>query len=74
MKEAVREEAGRTARVLLASYAMASEAMNIKSLNAVILASPRKRIEQSVGRVLRERPTERKVPPVIIDVVDSHGV
>jgi superfamily II DNA or RNA helicase len=74
MKEEVREKAGREARVLLASYAMASEAMNIKSLNSVILASPRKKVEQSVGRILRERPAERKVLPLIVDVVDSHGV
>jgi superfamily II DNA or RNA helicase len=74
MKEAVREDAGANARVLLASYAMASEAMNIKSLNCVVLASPRKKVEQSVGRILRERPSERKVAPLIIDVVDSHGM
>jgi len=73
MKEAVRERAGKEARVLLASYAMASEAMNIKSLNTVVLASPRKKVEQSVGRILRERPSERKVDPVIVDVIDSHG-
>jgi hypothetical protein len=48
--------------------------MNIKSLNTVLLASPRKKIEQSVGRILRERPSERKVDPLIMDVVDSHGV
>jgi superfamily II DNA or RNA helicase len=74
MKEKVRETAAKEARVLLASYAMASEAMNIKSLNTVVLASPRKKVEQSVGRILRERPSERKVAPLIIDVVDSHGV
>ena len=74
MKEAKREDAGRNARVLLASYAMASEAMNIKSLNTVILASPRKKVEQSVGRILRERPSERRAPPLIVDIVDSHGV
>jgi len=73
MKEEIRERAGRSARVLLASYAMASEAMNIKSLNAVVLASPRKKVEQSVGRIMRERPSERKVMPLILDVIDSHG-
>ena len=72
MKEAVREEGARTARVLLASYAMASEAMNIKSLNTVILASPRKNVEQSTGRILRTRVSERTVIPVIVDIVDSH--
>jgi len=74
MKEEVRERGGRESRVLLASYSMASEAMNIKTLNSVILASPRKKVEQSVGRILRERPSERKVEPLIIDIVDSHGM
>lgn len=49
MKEDIREKAGREARVLLASYAMASEAMNIKSLNTVILASPRKKLNSLWG-------------------------
>jgi superfamily II DNA or RNA helicase len=74
MKETKREADGRDAKVLLASYAMASEAMNIKSLNTVVLASPRKKVEQSVGRILRERPHERKATPLILDIVDSHGV
>ena len=72
MKEAVREDGAAKSRILLASYAMASEAMNIKSLNAVILASPRKSVEQSTGRILRVRQSERIVVPVIIDIVDSH--
>ena len=74
MKESVRDEAGKNARVLLATYAMASEGMNIKSLNAVILASPRKKVEQSVGRILRQRPGERVCQPIILDIIDSHGV
>jgi len=74
MKENVREEGAAAARVLLASYAMASEAMNIKTLNAVILASPRKNVEQSTGRILRIRPEQRQVQPVIVDIVDDHSM
>lgn len=74
MKEAVREEGAKTAKVLLASYAMASEAMNIKTLNAVILASPRKKVEQSTGRILRTQISQRTVAPLIVDIVDVHGV
>jgi superfamily II DNA or RNA helicase len=74
MKEAVREEGAATARILLASYAMASEAMNIKTLNAVILASPRKAVEQSTGRILRVRPDQRQVQPVIVDIIDDHSM
>jgi hypothetical protein len=74
MKEAVREEGASTARILLASYAMASEAMNIKTLNTVVLASPRKQVEQSTGRILRVRPDQRNVPPVIVDIIDNHSM
>ena len=72
MKEDVREEGALKATVLLASYSMASEAMNIKSLNAVVLASPRSSIEQSSGRILRTRISERIVEPLIVDIIDPH--
>jgi superfamily II DNA or RNA helicase len=74
MKEEEREGGAKEARVLLASYAMASEAMNIKHLNTVILASPRKKVEQSTGRILRVQKDQREVNPVIVDIVDSHGM
>jgi superfamily II DNA or RNA helicase len=74
MKESVREKGAKESNILLASYSMASEAMNIKELNTVILASPRKKVEQSTGRILRQRKEERVVEPLIIDVVDSHGI
>jgi hypothetical protein len=40
----------------------------------VILASPRKAVEQSTGRILRTRASERVVAPLIVDIVDSHGM
>uniref|UniRef100_A0A6C0D7E6 Helicase ATP-binding domain-containing protein n=1 Tax=viral metagenome TaxID=1070528 RepID=A0A6C0D7E6_9ZZZZ len=72
MKEEVRESGAIEAKVLLASYSMASEAMNIKSLNSVILASPRTNVEQSTGRILRTRISERVIQPMIIDIIDPH--
>ena len=72
MKTATRDLAAEEAQVLWATYAMASEAMNIKTLNCVIMASPRRKIEQSTGRILRQRPEERTVAPIIIDIVDIH--
>jgi superfamily II DNA or RNA helicase len=74
MKEEEREAGAREARVLLASYAMASEAMNIKHLNCVIMASPRKKVEQSTGRILRVQKDQRQIHPLIVDIVDSHGM
>jgi len=72
MKDEVRERNAKEAQVLLATYSMASDALNIKSLNCVILASPRKRVEQSTGRILRQRPEERTLAPLIVDIVDVH--
>jgi len=40
----------------------------------MIMASPRKKIEQSTGRILRTRKDERDVKPLIIDIVDNHAV
>lgn len=74
MKEGVREEGAKSSRVLLASYAMASEAMNIKALNTVVLASPRKNVEQSTGRILRVQVDKRTIQPVIVDVIDDHSM
>lgn len=72
MKEEERELGAANSQLLLASYSMASEAMNIKQLNAVILASPRSNVEQSTGRILRVRASERIVEPLIIDIIDPH--
>jgi hypothetical protein len=45
--------------------------MNIPTLNAVLLATPKSNIEQSVGRILRLKKEERTVQPVILDVLDT---
>jgi len=74
MDSETRQTGAMAARVLLGTYAMASEAMNIKSLNTMIMISPRKKIEQSTGRILRTQKSVREIPPLIIDMVDSHGV
>jgi superfamily II DNA or RNA helicase len=73
MKSEEREKAAEEAQILWASYSMASEAMNIKTLNCVIMVSPRKKIEQSTGRILRQRPEERSLDPLIIDIIDAHA-
>ena len=57
------------ATVILASYGMAAEALDIPSLNTLIMATPRRSIEQSVGRILRAK--HNLVQPLIIDIVDQ---
>ena len=57
-------------KIIVATYAMAAEALDIKSLTSILLASPRTDIEQAVGRILREKHTR----PLVIDIIDSHEV
>jgi superfamily II DNA or RNA helicase len=61
-------------RVVLGTFAMAAEGMNIPTLNTILLATPKSSIEQSVGRVLRQKPEERKCAPLILDVLDTAHV
>jgi superfamily II DNA or RNA helicase len=72
MKQSVLDENAEKCQILLATYQMASEAFSVKKLNTVILATPRKNVQQSTGRIFRQRMEERKVAPHIIDVIDSH--
>jgi superfamily II DNA or RNA helicase len=69
MKEhALKETEGK--QVVIATYAMASEALDIKTLTTLIMATPKTDIEQSVGRILREKHSS----PLVVDIVDSHDL
>jgi len=57
-------------KVIIATYAMAAEALDIKTLTTLILATPRTDVVQAVGRILRVK-HER---PLVIDIIDSHDV
>lgn len=61
-------------QIILATYQMAAEGMNIPSLNTVIFASPISDIQQSIGRILREKPSERKYIPLCIDIWDEFSI
>ena len=63
-----------TKQIILATYQMSSEGLNIPTLNTVILASPISDIQQSVGRILREKKTERKYTPLCIDIFDDFSL
>ena len=72
MKQKKLDENADKCQILLATYQMCSEAFSVKKLNTVILATPRKNVEQSTGRIFRQRIDERKVAPHIVDIIDSH--
>jgi superfamily II DNA or RNA helicase len=59
-----------TMRIVLATYAMAAEALDIKSLATLVMVSPKTDIVQSVGRILRVQHEH----PIIVDVVDKHDL
>jgi len=59
-----------TKRVIIATYNMAEEAFDCKTLNTLIYATPHKHIKQAVGRILREEKKKRTFIPLIIDLHD----
>ena len=60
--------------ILLATFSMASEGMDIPKLNTVILSSPKSDVEQSVGRVFRQKACDRSFHPLIIDIQDMFSL
>ena len=67
-EEALKQSEGK--KVIIATYAMASEGLDIKSLTTLIMASPKTDVCQSVGRILRTK----HAAPLVIDIVDSHDI
>ena len=63
-----------TKQIILATYQMSSEGLNIPTLNTVIFASPINDIQQSIGRILREKKEERKYIPLCIDILDEFSI
>lgn len=57
-------------KIILATYQMAAEGLDIKTLTSLIFATPKTDIIQSVGRILRVKHNQ----PLIIDIQDSHDV
>ena len=70
MKKAERKES-ETADLILASYSMAKEAMDIPILDTLLMATSKSNIEQSVGRILRKTEYPEDRPPLVIDMVDK---
>lgn len=51
-----------------------SEGMDIPSLNTLVMASPISSIEQSVGRIQRQKEEDRSCIPTVIDVWDQFSL
>ena len=60
--------------IILGTFSMASEGMDIPKLNTCILASPKSDVEQSVGRIFREKACDRTHHPLIVDIIDDFSM
>ena len=58
--------------LILGTFAMANEGLDIEALNCLILASPKSDIVQSCGRILRK--SHEGIQPLIIDMVDLFSI
>jgi superfamily II DNA or RNA helicase len=54
-------------KVILGTYAMASEGLDIKTLTTLFMVTPKSDICQSVGRILRSK----EHSPMVVDFVDD---
>ena len=57
-----------TKQIIIATYAMASEALDIKTLTTLVMATPKTDVTQSIGRILRTK----HIQPLVIDIIDNH--
>ena len=55
-------------KIIIATYAMAEEGLDIKTLTTLIMATPKTDVTQAVGRILRKKGKEK----LVVDIVDSH--
>jgi superfamily II DNA or RNA helicase len=67
MKEEKLKE-NETKKIILGTYSMASEGLDIKTLTTLIMATPKSDVCQSVGRILRSKHST----PLVIDLIDNH--
>ena len=60
-------------RVIIATYSMAQEGLDIPVLDTLIMATPHSDVVQAVGRIMRETPGKVN-DPLIIDILDCWSI
>ena len=55
--------------IVLSNYPMANEGLDKKELDTCVMATPKGRVVQCIGRIQRPCPT--KQPPLVLDVADT---
>jgi superfamily II DNA or RNA helicase len=59
----------KTAKLILATYQYAATALDLPTMDTLILATPKKDVRQALWRVARD--SEGKRQPVVVDIVDT---
>jgi predicted helicase len=72
MKEDELEVSSR-AKIIIATYSMAQEGLDIPVLDTLVMTTPHSDVTQAVGRIMRETPGKVNAP-LIIDIVDRWSV
>lgn len=60
--------------VILGTFHISHEGLDIRGLDTLVLASPKSDVVQASGRILRDKPEERRHTPLILDVVDGFSI
>jgi superfamily II DNA or RNA helicase len=61
----------KTKQILVATYNMAAEGFDCQALDTLIMATPKREIEQCTGRIMRKKKNDRIHTPLIIDIADE---
>ena len=69
-KEKLKEN--ESCKLLLGTFPMANEGLDIPSLNGLVLATPKSDIIQSIGRICRVK--HNNIQPLIIDIIDNFSI
>lgn len=61
-------------QILVGTYKMISEGFDCEKLDTLILATPKKKLRQVVGRIQRTEKQFRNKTPLIIDIIDEFSI
>lgn len=63
-----------TCTIVLATYSLAAEGLDLPKLDTLFLATPKCDIQQSIGRILRKKPEDRQYVPLVVDFIDDFSI
>lgn len=71
MKQCARDVVANECNVILGTYALTREGLDIQKLDTLVIATPTGDIVQTVGRILRSC---NNATPLVLDVIDNYSV